>query len=258
MWINFSFVRILKNGLIHSNLEREITDEKKNFAYCPGRCFTAVLSAYGNSAGPALDNFKTILAGFEKETGIKVEFEAYGEEQLNQKLNTEFVAGNAGIDVFMTRPLQEGSHMELNGWYEDIRPYAEANADYDLADFTESSRDAVTFNEVMTGIPLVTEQEILYYRKDILEEKGIAVPTTLDELKAAAEKLNDPANNFYGFVARGQRSPLVTQFSSFLYSYGGDWYDKDTWTATIDTPEFLQAVETYAGLLQRQTGRPLH
>lgn len=196
------------------------------------------------------DAIVPFLPDFEAETGIKIEYEAYGEEQLNQKLNTEFVAGNAGIDVFMTRPLQEGSHMELNGWYEDIRPYAEADAEYDLADFTESSRSAVTFNDVMTAIPLVTEQEILYYRKDILEEKGIAVPTTLDELYAAAEKLNDPANNFYGFVARGQRSPLVTQFSSFLYSYGGDWFDKETWTATINTPEFLEAVEMYSGLLK--------
>ena len=27
----------------------------------------------------------------------------------------------------------------------------------------------------------------------------------------------------YGLVARGQRCPLVTQFSSFLYSMSGDW-----------------------------------
>jgi ABC-type glycerol-3-phosphate transport system substrate-binding protein len=33
------------------------------------------------------------------------------------------------------------------------------------------------------------------------------VPTTLDELKAAAEALTDKDNEMYGFVARGQRSP---------------------------------------------------
>lgn len=196
------------------------------------------------------DAIVPVLPEFEELTGIKIEYESYGEEQLNQKLNTEFIAGNAGIDVFMTRPLQEGSHMELNGWYEDLRPYGEADAEYDLNDFTPASIGAVTFNDVLTAIPLVTEQEVLYYRKDILEEKGIAVPTTLDELYAAAEKLNDPENEFYGFVARGQRSPLVTQFSSFLYSYGGDWFNRETYTATINTPEALEAIKMYSDLLK--------
>lgn len=194
-----------------------------------------------------------LLAEFEAATGIKVNFEALGEDQLNQRLTTEFTAGSSDIDVFMQRPLQEARVMQMNGWYEDLANCV-SDPDYDFADFADGAVGTTTVNGVLTGIPIVTEQEVLYYRKDLLEAAGLAVPTTLDELKAAAEALTDKENEMYGFVARGQRSPLVTQFSSFLYSSGGDWFDENR-QATLNTPEALAAVDLYATLL-REYGPP--
>lgn len=194
-----------------------------------------------------------LLADFEAATGIKVNFEAYGEDQLNQKLTTEFTAGGSDIDVLMQRPLQEARVMQMNGWYEDLTACVSDPA-YDFADFAEGAVGTTTVNGVLTGVPIVTEQEVLYYRKDLLEAAGLAVPTTLDELKAAAEALTDKENEMYGFVARGQRVPLVTQFSSFLYSMGGDWFDAER-NATINTPEALAAIDLY-GTLLREYGPP--
>ena len=190
-----------------------------------------------------------LLADFEAATGIKVNFEAYGEDQLNQKLTTEFTAGSSDIDVFMQRPLQEARVMQMNGWYEDLTACV-SDPDFDFADFAEGAVGTTTVNGVLTGVPIVTEQEVLYYRKDLLEAAGLAVPTTLDELKAAAAALTDKDNEMYGFVARGQRSPLVTQFSSFLYSNGGDWFDENR-QATINTPEALAAIDLYGYLVAR-------
>jgi multiple sugar transport system substrate-binding protein len=194
-----------------------------------------------------------LLAEFEAATGIKVNFEALGEDQLNQRLTTEFTAGNSDIDVFMQRPLQEARVMQMNNWYEDLANCV-SDPDYDFADFADGAVGTTTVDGVLTGVPIVTEQEVLYYRKDLLEAAGLAVPTTLDELKAAAEALTDKDNEIYGFVARGQRSPLVTQFSSFLYSMGGDWFDENR-QATINTPEALAAIDLYATLL-REYGPP--
>ena len=194
-----------------------------------------------------------MLADFEAQTGIKVNFEALGEDQLNQKLTTEFTAGNSDIDVFMQRPLQDARVMQLNGWYEDLTNCV-SDPDYDFADFADGAVGTTTVNGVLTGVPIVTEQEVLYYRKDLLEAAGLEVPKTLDELKAAAEILTDRNSEMYGFVARGQRSPLVTQFSSFLYSMGGDWFDENR-QATINTPEALAAIDLY-GTLLREYGPP--
>ncbi|MZQ82894.1 extracellular solute-binding protein [Paenibacillus sp. 5J-6] len=197
---------------------------------------------------PWADAIKPLLPDFEKETGIKVNVESFFEDQLTQKLTVQFTSGSATPDVFMYRPLQEGKLFYKNGWVQPLDDYAQKAKDYDFNDFSKSSIGSTTVESKLAGIPIITEQEILYYRKDLLQKAGIAVPKTLDELNAAVKKLHDPKNEMYGFVARGQRSPLVTQVSSFLYSEGADFTTSEK--ASINTPEAIKAFTTYGTLLK--------
>ncbi|MCC8190405.1 MAG: sugar ABC transporter substrate-binding protein [Planctomycetes bacterium] len=201
---------------------------------------------------PWTDGIKTLIPEFEKETGITVQLETYGEDQLNQKVSVEFTASRGrGIDVFCTRPLQEGRMMQKNGWYEDLTPYFKDDADYDFADFTPGSIDCTFIGGIQTCIPLVTEVELLFYRKDILAEHGLNPPKTFEELESQAKQLHDPANGFAGFVARGQRSALITQFSSYMYGFGTDFFDLETKKSLVDTPEFKEAANFYGGMLNK-------
>ncbi|MCY9661449.1 sugar ABC transporter substrate-binding protein [Paenibacillus chondroitinus] len=197
---------------------------------------------------PWADAIKPLLPDFEKETGIKVNVESFFEDQLTQKLTVQFTSGSATPDVFMYRPLQEGKLFYKNGWVQPLDDYAQKAKDYDFNDFSKSAIGSTTVESKLAGIPIITEQEILYYRKDLLQKAGIAVPKTLDELNAAVKKLHDPKNEMYGFVARGQRSPLVTQVSSFLYSEGADFTTSEK--ASINTPEAIKAFTTYGTLLK--------
>ncbi|MCL2000015.1 MAG: sugar ABC transporter substrate-binding protein [Planctomycetes bacterium] len=197
---------------------------------------------------------QNLIPGFEKETGIRVQLEQYGEDQLSQKLAVEFTAGSV-FDVYMTRPPQEARMMSRNGWWEDLTKYFKGDADYDFDDFTDGAVLGTRINGVQTSIPLVNEMEVLYYRKDLLDAKGIKVPTTFEELEDAARQLADRQNDVAGFIARGQRSPLVTQFSSYLYSFGGDFFDSTAMKSLIDTPEFLAAADFYGRML-REYGPP--
>ncbi|MCU9613284.1 sugar ABC transporter substrate-binding protein [Caldibacillus lycopersici] len=201
---------------------------------------------------PWTEAIEPLLPEFEKETGIKVKFEKYFEDQLTQKLTTEFTAGSTSIDLFMMRPLQEGKLFNLNGWVADISSYTD-DADWEYGDFTDPSVNSLKADDVLFGIPIVTEREILYYRKDIFEENNIEVPKTVEELMNVAKLLNDPANDFYGFVARGQSAAAVTQFSSFLYGFGGDFFVDGK--ATLDTPEAIEAFQFYGDML-REYGPP--
>ncbi|KRF02438.1 ABC transporter substrate-binding protein [Paenibacillus sp. Soil766] len=197
---------------------------------------------------PWAEAIKPLLPDFEKETGIKVNVENFFEDQLTQKLTVQFTSGSATPDVFMYRPLQEGKLFYKNGWVQPLDDYAQKAKDYDFNDFSKSAIGSTTVDSKLAGIPIITEQEILYYRKDLLQKAGIAVPKTLEELTAAVKKLHDPKNEMYGFVARGQRSPLVTQVSSFLYSEGADFTTGEK--ASINTPEALKAFTTYGTLLK--------
>jgi len=191
---------------------------------------------------------KPLLPEFEAKTGMKVNVQSFFEDQLTQKLTVQFTANSATPDVFMYRPLQEGKLFYKNGWVSPLDEFPNKDASYDFADFSKSSIGSVTVDGKLAGIPIITEQEILYYRKDLLQNAGIAVPKTMDELVAAAKKLHDPSKEIYGFVARGQRSPLVTQVSSFVFSEGGDFHNGNK--ATINTPEAIKAFTTYGTLLK--------
>lgn len=202
---------------------------------------------------PWSDAIKAQIPEFEQKTGIKVNAENYFEDQLTQKLTVELTSGSTTIDAFMFRPLQEGKLFAKNGWLNDIGSYTQKDSAWNIGDFNKGAIGTVTMDQKLYGVPIVTEREIMYYRKDILQQNNIPVPKTLDELVAAAKKLNDPSKGIYGFVARGQRSPAVTQLSSFLYSYGGD-FAKDG-KAAINTPEAIKAYQTYGDLL-RLSGPP--
>ena len=197
------------------------------------------------------DAIKGLIPEFEKKTGIKVKMESYFEDQLTQKLTVELTSGSSTIDVFMTRPLQEGRLFSKNNWYESLNPYVgDANktpADWKWNDFQKTAVDATTLKGNLYAVPIVTEWQTLFYRKDLFEKAGLQPPKTLEELEAAAKKLNDPDNGVYGIVSRGQRGAAVTQFSSYLYAYGGDFL-KDG-KCVLDTPEAVKAMQYYGKIL---------
>ena len=189
------------------------------------------------------------LPEFEEETGIKVNLTQLGEDQLSDQYNVKLNAGSDEIDVMMYRPLQEGKLFAQNGWLADITDRVSENGDWDWADFQDGPVSATTVDGDVFGVPTITEREVLPYRTDLLEAAGLEVPTTLDELEAAAKTISEGNPGVAGFVARTGVSAAVTQFSSFLYSSGGDWMDEDG-QASIDTAEAKKAFELYGKLIR--------
>ena len=204
---------------------------------------------------PLVEGMKALVPEFEKETGIKVIIEQFAEDQLTQKLAVELASGNTDLDVFVSRPLNEARMFKKNGYAIDLTPYFKDDADYDFDDFTVGAIESTRIDGYQTGIPMMNEVQLVFYRKDIFEERGLTPPDTFDELVEIAKELTDRDNGFYAILMRGQRSPPITQLSSFLYGFGGDWFDRKTMTATFDTPEALKAIDLY-GTLLREYGPP--
>ncbi|ADK82687.1 ABC transporter substrate-binding protein [Sediminispirochaeta smaragdinae] len=181
---------------------------------------------------------KQVIPEFEKETGIKVNVESLQESQLTQKLTTEFATNSSTVDVFMTRPLQEGLLFIKNGWYEPLDTY-------DFSDYPSNSVDIGRKNGHVYIIPLVTEWQVMYYRKDLFKAAGIEVPTNFTELEAAAKALT--TDEVAGIGSRGKGGSAVTQLSSYLYNFGGLYLDNNV--AVFDTPEAIEAFRYYGRLL---------
>lgn len=188
---------------------------------------------------PSLDEFKEL-------TGITVEMEIMGNDDYANKAAIELAGKNKNLDVIFLRPLTDLKQYIQNGWLSDVIELGEDEA-FNLDDYFKGSLDSCTYDNVLYGIPIVAESQIMYYRKDLLEEKGLEVPRTLEELRSVAEALTDKENGFYGFFMRGKSNALVTQFSSILYSFGGRFNTPTE--SLVDTEAFKQATEYYGDLL---------
>jgi multiple sugar transport system substrate-binding protein len=103
----------------------------------------------------------------------------------------------------------------------------------DMAGFSLSD---MTYNGKLYGLPYYADTISFIYNKKILEENGIAVPTTWEEVTAAAEKLK----------AGGMEHPIVYEFDQELpnffdafvaqaYGRGGDLFDAEH-KALFDDP----------------------
>jgi multiple sugar transport system substrate-binding protein len=194
------------------------------------------------------DTIKSKLPEFEKATGLKVELSQYGEDQLSAQYNVKLNAGTNEIDVMMYRPLQEGKLFAKNGYLANLSTDVKANKTWGWEDFQSGPVGATTYKNNVVGVPIITEQEVLYYRKDLLAKAGLQVPKTMDELQAAAKAIKAQNPGVAGFVARTGKSPAVTQFSSFLYSFGGDFVDANG-KSGVASDAAKKAYAFYGGLI---------
>ncbi|MET4660399.1 multiple sugar transport system substrate-binding protein [Streptomyces sp. PvP037] len=82
----------------------------------------------------------------------------------------------------------------------------------------------------------------LFYNKDVLDEAGVQVPTTWDELRETAKKLTQGKR--YGLaLSAGGAEDGVFQFTPFMWSNSGDETD-------LDSPQVVGALDYWKALLQ--------
>lgn len=197
---------------------------------------------------PWTSSIEEFLPEFEKETGIKVNLTTLGDQQLSQQYSVKFNAGASDVDVMMVLWTQDGRQFQQNGWFHDITSDVAGDSSWNWDDFSEVSRNSVSNDDGQVfGVPLISERAVLYYRKDLLSQAGLEVPTTFDELEKAAKALTDKSAEQYGFVARGAGNTAVATSSSYVYGYGGDW-SKDG-VAMVSDPKTVDALSFFGGLL---------
>lgn len=200
------------------------------------------------------ESIKEFVAEFEAETGATVEISQLAEDQLSDQYNVKLNAGTDEIDVLMYRPLQENKLFASNGYLADMTDLANGDAEWDWADFQPGPAALTSYEGAVVGVPIITERTVLYYRKDLLAAAGLEVPTTLEELDAAAAAIHAANPDVSGYVGRTGKSASVTQFSAFLHSFGGTWINEDG-TSAIGSPEARAAYEYYGKLINGHTNK---
>jgi multiple sugar transport system substrate-binding protein len=203
---------------------------------------------------PRSDVLQAHQKEFEALTGISVGSEQIPEQQQRPKAAMEMASGHPSFDVVNVAMHVQKRLIERAHWMEDLRPYL-ANpkltaADFDIGDFGPAGMRVATGPDGKLNV-LALNQDlfILMYNKQLLDAKGVAPPTTLDALMAAAAKLNDPAKGVYGFVGRGLKNANVVLYDNMLLGWDQETVTPDGKKLLTDTPAAIEAATFYQKIM---------
>ncbi len=129
-----------------------------------------------------------------------------------------------------------------NGWLLPLNDLIDKYRDeYDLDDIPDVSWEGATVDGVIYGIPATANTLHLAYRADLLEEYGLEVPTTYDEIIEMCGVLADAPGidlPFTNDVSAGWAWEI--EFLAFIRSFGSDYLNADS-TVAFNGPEGVAA-----------------
>lgn len=191
---------------------------------------------------------EALIPEFEAETGIKVNVQTFAEQQARDRILINLQSKSDATDVFMTLPSREGPQFSQAGYYEPLDDYfAAAPESYNSADFSPSAIAGMkNADENIIAVPLNIEGPVLFYRTDVFEQLGLAVPSTIDEVLAAAKTIQD-AGEITPITLRGAAAAIPFDFGPFIHGEGLEWTKPDG-TANFDQPGAITAIDNYATL----------
>jgi multiple sugar transport system substrate-binding protein len=170
-------------------------------------------------AGYKEDVLRANLPDFEKKTGIKVVVDASPFGDLYKKQLLSLSTGGRYDVLFMDEPW-------IAPLSEFLLPLNERLKALDMQDFVPTTVAAGAFQGQQYALPVDPNVQLLIYRKDLFEQKGLKPPETWDELLATAKAFHDPAKQQYG-IAVTASSDIQTALYMLVaqWSYGAELVD---------------------------------
>jgi len=221
---------------------------------------------------PATDAAIALIPEFEHQSGIKVSFEALPYNELQDKLQTVFLAKTAQYDVVMADCIwipkfAEAGHLRnIDGYLKDQNLTPTAFKYDDIVTSVGDYLGRYPKNGTTYGFPFMTNTHVLAYREDLfkkyLEPAGFAPPgmtletawTWDDYLRASKLLTKDfpdaPGGHMWGSSMQARAGAwLVYEWYDWLYGFGGADFDYATMKARFDSPEVIAAMKAYASMV---------
>ncbi|MCT2084726.1 extracellular solute-binding protein [Microbacterium enclense] len=169
-------------------------------------------------------------------------------------------SGNAGTYQNFFNQLQAGNAPDLGQIEYDALPNFRVQdglanlgaceeivaAQDQFVDWTWKQVTLGTDDEVY-GVPQDAGPMALFYRSDLFEQNGIAIPTTWDEYREAAVKIRALG----GYITNFSQSD-INQFAGFVWQAGGQWFsnDGDAWQVDLTSDASTKVAEYWQSLIE--------
>lgn len=157
-------------------------------------------------------------------------------------------AGSGDIDLFLIDVVWPGT---LAPHMLDLKTHAEAVADEHFQTIIDNNM----VDGQLVAMPWWTDAPVLFYRQDLLEQYGEAVPETWEQLTATAETIQQAEreagnDRFWGYVWQGRAyEGLTCDALEWVASYGGGTIVEPDGSVSINNPRAAAAVDMAKGWL---------
>ena len=182
---------------------------------------------------------------FTPETGIKVNVQLIDASAL---LNA-VMAGN-GPDVVLSADAQQPVNYALRNAVEDLTQFDDFYET--VANYPESSYTSYMFEGGIYALPETQNYNVLFYRTDIMEELGLEIPQTWDDLINMLPTIQ--GNNMSVAIPTTERkynnvqNPDLSLYFTLVQQMGGTFYDDAGQKIVIDSEAGVAAFEMYTSL----------
>ncbi len=160
---------------------------------------------------------------------------------------TGLTAKSPTPDVFAIDVIWAGEFAQ-RGWLEPLNDYLGEEA---ISAYNPSFLSAATVEGKVFAAPLYVDGTHLFYRSDLLEKYGIAVPKTWEEVISASKTVMEGEGNpqLYGFVSMWAKiEGLFMNWLSFINGNGASFFDADG-NVAVNSPEAIAATQTMVDML---------
>ena len=199
-----------------------------------------------------------LVTGRDQSTVLKTMVDDSFTSNSDIKVNVQLVAPDAILNAVMAG-IGPDVILSVDGWF--AVNYAMRNAVEDLTqfedfdqvveDFYQSALDPLTYDDGehkgIYGLPETQLYSVLFYREDVLEDLGLEVPQTWEELIAMLPTIQ--GNNMSVGIPFPDISNVdMSGFNALIYQNGGAIYNESKTKTVIDSEAGVKAFELYTSL----------
>ena len=196
---------------------------------------------------------KDLSSDFEEENpGIELNWVVFEEKVLRQRVRADVATGRGQYDIVLVNSYEVPIYAK-EGWLISLNDLL---APYDAEDIFPAVRSGLTINGNLYAVPLHAEGFIVMYRKDLMEEAGLTMPTepTWDFIRRAAKVMTDKRgedNEVYGICLRGKAGwgENMVILTAMANSFGAKWFDMN-WNPQFSSDAWKETLNFYLGMME--------
>lgn len=178
---------------------------------------------------------------------IHVNFDAMPFDAMRDKILTSSLAPSATYDVIIVdNPWME--EFSNAGYLAPLDDMIASTEGYDYGDFIPALSKIGVVGGKTFGVPYYNYALGLIIRQDIFDEKGLSVPSTIEDYVSTVKALTN--EDFYGAAMQPQKGyKIMEEWKNWLYANGGELFDENG-DIIINNDAAVKALEQYIDTYQ--------